>query len=428
MIKLIRIKIIILFGIGGALFLDAKGIGSHLSIINLFFLFIIGLFYFYLIKFISNSSSSDILDFIVKIFPLGRWLLVGFCIKLLIFSAWNEMTIGPFLKEKDYTSLKMIVENSLWSSRRFRTLEALSMIKEEKGVINIFISIMTDINHKDRKTALLFGAKIGDNRMIEPLILALKEENVSIQKIVAEGIENLLKKLKSYEPLFVVLKNNSELRLMMIEFLMKHNDKNILRISADTIGKIKDPLAVIPLVTFIKNEKMDYGSESNEVRKAAVKALERIGAPSCVEALINTLNNKNISDVTRCLVAEALGNIGDIRATESLINTIKDRDISLRRAVKYELVKIKPSGIIIKTCTQCEGKGEKKECGDCLTCGGNGKLILKARAKPFLAGQIVQCYACLGSGRKCELRWCDNCDGIGYTILTKTLSSVVSQK
>src|SRR5258708_7661881 len=125
-----------------------------------------------------------------------------------------------------------------------------------------------------RRAAAETLATIGDERAVEPFIVALQDQNMWVRRAVAV-----------------------------------------------TLGTIGDARAVEPLVTALQDENED-------VRYTAAEALGKIGDVRAVEALIAALQDRNW--VVRRVAAASLGKIGDARAVKPLTAALQDGEV--RRA------------------------------------------------------------------------------------------------
>ena len=101
--------------------------------------------------------------------------------------------------------------------------------------------------------------------------------------------------------------------------------------AANALGKIKDPVAVNPLIN-----KLSYSIK--EERYCFIRALVEIGEPS-VEPLIMALNVDSSAKV-RESAAVALGLIKDKRAVEALIFSLSDKKRKVREAAHKALMRI----------------------------------------------------------------------------------------
>jgi HEAT repeat protein len=115
----------------------------------------------------------------------------------------------------------------------------------------------------------------------------------------------------------------------LISALEYKKDWVVRRDAAYALGGIDDTQVIEPLVGAL--------GDRDDVRQAAVEALERIGAPA-VEPLIGALENG--FSPAREAAAQVLGKIGDTRAAQPLVGALKDRNHPVRKAAAEALGKM----------------------------------------------------------------------------------------
>jgi HEAT repeat protein len=251
-----------------------------------------------------------------------------------------------------------------------------------RAAIEPLISTLSDNDGEVREhTASILGW-IKDERAVEPLILAMKENRIEIRTavfalaMIAEArsderaIEVLIANLKSGSdgwstasdglrrtggPALAQLiaaakneRNGGDVRNWAVHIIGEIEDPraveqlvNVLqeeeeeiyirRAAAESLGKIRDARAVDTLITLI-----DHSYE--RLRSSVTSALVRIGNSS-VNPLLKVLGEDSV-DVRRT-AAWALGEIKDIRATEPLIKALRDTDEKVRCYAALGLGKIK---------------------------------------------------------------------------------------
>ncbi len=152
-------------------------------------------------------------------------------------------------------------------------------------------------NPETRIKAVQKLGRAGNTRVIEPLIEALKDENIEVQ----DSVETVLVEIGA---------------TAVAPLIITHWDKNenMEKKSVVVLRKIGIP-AVEMLIMMLKHE-------NSIVRQRAAEALKEIGAPLAVEALIMALDNFDTAVYE--IATEALGEIGDIRAVLPLIESLKD--------------------------------------------------------------------------------------------------------
>jgi HEAT repeat protein len=130
--------------------------------------------------------------------------------------------------------------------------------------------------------------------------------------------------------------------------LLNHRDPDVQYEAAGALGDIRDPGAVEPLVTALKND------EISGVRWKAAEALSKIGAPA-VDALIGALRHDD--DDVRWKAAIALGEIGDPRSIDPLLILLCDEDRFVKSHAAYALSMIGEPAVDPLICALSEGDG-----------------------------------------------------------------------
>jgi len=115
----------------------------------------------------------------------------------------------------------------------------------------------------------------------------------------------------------LALRNIGTPAVKLLTTMLQHQNAFVQGEAADSLGQIKDPMALEPLIEALKNEDC-------LVRSNAVKALGHIRDPRAVEPLTEMLKDKNCD--TTATVAEALGRIKDPKALQPLIEVLKNKN------------------------------------------------------------------------------------------------------
>jgi len=243
---------------------------------------------------------------------------------------------------------------------------ALGQIGDPRAVEPL-IAALKDEGESVRSSAARALGKIGDPRAVESLIAALKDKKWHVRKPAAGALDRLAWKpdrgaagaaywaakgewgkcveigAPAVEPLIAALKDE-DVRMRAVEALgkigdpravepliaaLKDQDERMRKWAAEALGQIGDPRAVEPLIAALKDQ---------DVRMRAVEALGKIGDPRAVEPLIAALNDRD--ERVRKWAAEALGKIGDPRAVEPLIAALRDQNRDVRRASVWALGEI----------------------------------------------------------------------------------------
>ena len=183
-----------------------------------------------------------------------------------------------------------------------------------------------------RKTAADKLGRIKDPRAVEPLIVALKDDrDPTVRTSAAEALGTI--GTPAVEPLIAALKNkDAEVRWRVVESLGKIKDPNavepliaalrgdrderVRREAAEALADIRDPRAVEPLIAALKDREWD-------VRANSARGLGWGDDPRAFEALLVALTADKDPGV-RISAAEALGETRDPRAIEPLIGAMKN--------------------------------------------------------------------------------------------------------
>ena len=112
---------------------------------------------------------------------------------------------------------------------------------------------------------------------------------------------------------------------------LKDDSENVRKEAMNALERIGDPRATEPLIDLLLDPDIT-------IQEEAITALGRIRDKRAVQPLIQTLNNQHIG--IRWKAAEALGRIGDPRATDELIQTLHDPDKTIQEEAITALGKI----------------------------------------------------------------------------------------
>jgi len=142
---------------------------------------------------------------------------------------------------------------------------------------------------------------------VEPLLLALRDDDSGVRKAAVESLEKL-KDPRAVEPLIMTLRDE---------------DSGVRKASVEWLAKLKDPRAVDLLLLALHDE--DSG-----VRKAAVESLEKLKDSRAGDALATTMQDS--AKALRCAAARALVVIGDLRGLEPLLALLHDGEADVARS------------------------------------------------------------------------------------------------
>ena len=104
----------------------------------------------------------------------------------------------------------------------------------------------------------------------------------------------------------------------------------------------------------------------------------------------------------------------------------RGNDVLLRHIVSLEQVfkeeEIEISAKLSAICDVCDGSGAKtpQDITNCMTCGGQGKIMQQARVGPFVQQMVTDCPDCHGQGKTIKNQ-CTDCRGSGSNLREQTL-------
>jgi len=214
----------------------------------------------------------------------------------------------------------------------------------DERVVEQLIQALKDENRYVREEAAMALGEIGDKRAVEPLINALKDEDSDVRMEAAEALDQMGWKpgYVTEKAYYLVAKKEWDEAVKLgepaVEPLinaLKDEASSVRWEAAGALGEIGDERAVEPLINALKDEDSD-------VRWKAAEALVKIGEPA-VEPLIHALKDED-SDV-RAAAAMALGKIGDERAVVPLTEALEDESYQVREAAKKALADIQKQKI-----------------------------------------------------------------------------------
>ena len=168
-------------------------------------------------------------------------------------------------------------------------------------------------NPKERDEAAYHLGELGDKRAVEPLIAALKDEDIDVRCEAAEALG------------FIGDKRAVEHLLP----LLKHENPGLRWETAEALGNIGDKRALEPLIALLRDE--DSG-----VRLEAAEALGKMGDVRAVE----TADRCPQGSEDKKFRAGGACKIGDKRAVEALIAMLKDENEDFRGDIAFALRRI----------------------------------------------------------------------------------------
>ncbi len=147
----------------------------------------------------------------------------------------------------------------------------------------------------------------------QELIKQLTDDDVNIRKAAAESLAEIKDDETIINPLIIALSDeNSQVRFN----------------SSQALGNIGD-VAIDPLIEAAKAEK------DGEIKRYILGAIKKIGSPKSVDYFIDALDDEDWG--VKKVAARALGELGDIKALEPLQKALDDEDWGVRLAGVYSL-------------------------------------------------------------------------------------------
>jgi len=216
----------------------------------------------------------------------------------------------------------------------------------DPGAVDPFINALKDKDFLVRKNAVIALHRLGDPKAVGPLIGALKDTDSRVRKGAADALKELGWKPndRETEAWYWVARKEWEKAINLgseavepLIIALKDENSFVSDKAAEALGEIGDKRAVEPLVAFALQDK------GVNVNTYAVRSLGKIGDTGAVEPFITALKEGDKEQswkswVLRVKAAEALGEIGDARAVEPLIDALSE-DLDYRFEVRLSAAK-----------------------------------------------------------------------------------------
>jgi HEAT repeat protein len=218
------------------------------------------------------------------------------------------------------------LESMSWSpgDDTLRALRCVALGKLEQAAafgaaaIDPLVSVLRNGVYYKKLEAVDALSRIGDARVVKPLIVALADEDNSVRSSVVNALSRI-GDTRAVEPLIQAVKDR---------------DNRVRTAAVEGLSKMGDPRAIPALASLLKDESWD-------VRAAAVEALGNFKDPQVVEPLMQLLKDPDRD--TRLATVKALGKTADIRAIYPLVLAMKDDQEIVRQAAEGAIVKIDPA-------------------------------------------------------------------------------------
>ena len=221
------------------------------------------------------------------------------------------------------------------------TQEVVLEEEKVKDEIDIQIDLLKDPDWVVRREAAITLGEMGDERCVEPLAAALRDGDWQVREVAIEGIgqigspavDVLLKLLRDWDVRKSAIMALGKIRdeRVLDPLMQQLRNDEFMEDATDALVNLGEP-ALPGLIKALKDKE-------ELVRKQAVIALGRIKAAEAIDPLIEMLQNKDW--FTRLTAAAALEAIGDERGREAIKPLLKDSDMVVKMRVERILAKWK---------------------------------------------------------------------------------------
>lgn len=220
--------------------------------------------------------------------------------------------------------------------------ETVALDEEQvKDEIDIQIDLLKDPDWVVRREAVITLGEMGDERCVEPLARALRDGDWQVREVAIEAmgqvgspaVETLLKLLRDWEVrkyAILALGKIRDERVLDPLMLQLRNDE-FKDDAIHALVELGEP-AVERLIGALRDK-------DENVRKSAVLALGRIKNSDAISPLITMLGDQDW--FTRLTAAAALESIGDERGREAIKPLLKDPDMVVKMRAERILAKWK---------------------------------------------------------------------------------------
>lgn len=260
--------------------------------------------------------------------------------------------VGPVedeaLTDQVSDQLAASLDSSMGEQELIEPMQEVVLEEEKvKDEIDIQIDLLKDPDWVVRREAAITLGEMGDERCVEPLAAALRDGDWQVREVAIEGIgqigspavDVLLKLLRDWDVRKSAIMALGKIRdERVLEPLMQQlrNDE-FMEDATDALVNLGEP-ALPGLIKALKDKE-------ELVRKQAVIALGRIKSPEAIDPLIEMLQNKDW--FTRLTAAAALEAIGDERGREAIKPLLKDTDMVVKMRVERILAKWKKQPAVV---------------------------------------------------------------------------------
>jgi HEAT repeat protein len=220
--------------------------------------------------------------------------------------------------------------------------ETVALEEEQvKDEIDIQIDLLNDPDWVVRREAVITLGEMGDERCVEPLAKALRDGDWQVREVAIEAlgqvgspaVETLIKLLRDWDVRKYAILSLGKIRdERVLEPLMQQLRNDEFKDDAiNALVELGEP--AVPLLIAALTDKDEM------VRKQAVLGLGRIKNEQAIDPLIAMLQDRDW--FTRLTAAAALESIGDDRGREAIKPLLKDPDMVVKMRVERILAKWK---------------------------------------------------------------------------------------
>lgn len=213
--------------------------------------------------------------------------------------------------------------------------------EQVKDEIEIQIDLLSDPDWVVRREAVITLGEMGDERCVEPLSRALRDGDWQVREVAIEAlgqvgspaVEILLKLLRDWDVRKYAILSLGKIRdERVLDPLMAQLRNDEFKDDAiNALVELGEP-AVPKFIAALKDK-------DESVRQSAVLGLGRIKHSESIDPLIAMLQDKDW--FTRLIAAAALESVGDDRGREAIKPMLKDPDMVVRMRVERILAKWK---------------------------------------------------------------------------------------
>lgn len=242
----------------------------------------------------------------------------------------------------DVTSAPLQAEGTFTGDPAAATQDMVALEEEQvKDEIDIQIDLLNDTDWVVRREAVITLGEMGDERCVEPLARALRDGDWQVREVAIEAmgqvgspaVDTLLKLLRDWEVRKYAIASLGKIRdeRVLDPLMLQLRNDEFKDDAINALVELGEP-ALDRLVTALRDK-------DENVRKSAVLALGRIKSGEAIDPLIAMLADQDW--FTRLTAAAALESIGDDRGREAIKPLLKDPDMVVKMRVERILAKWK---------------------------------------------------------------------------------------